>query len=650
MSNAKKKFDPPEEEELLMEFEDDEEEEEEQAPPEDLELFDSGEKTRQIPSANATRTGIAVGGRLSSKKNAQDTLAALQEAASTPVETVDENGDFVGVKALLENKGDKYPQLYGNYYVLDHLIDGGMAKICRARFLGEEAEKIVAIKMVQEKFSKDPEFKSMFVDELKVSFGLQHPNIAATFDYGEIREQLFVSMEYIHGKNLDQILRKMQETKTVYPVDVAVFIISKVCEGLGYAHKFTNNLTGESLNIVHRDISPHNIMLTFEGYVKVIDFGIAKASSNQEKTQDGAIKGKVSYIAPEYLDGKEIDGRYDEFAVGLTLWEMLVGKRVFKGETDIATLRQILECNVPAPSLYNKEIPPELDKIILKSLSKDPNDRYPDMEALGRDLVKFLYTAFPDFYEAQLGPFLQELYKEEFEKDCETFRSWGEIDLRTINDQVKQLRDMKREEAQQRGVPMLEFDLDEGTSLVGSEGEEMTLTLDKEGIGNGYRARARQRQSGHQAKLMQKMLALKGGADEAATEKSGPRKVAATGSRKVRKRVRPSHELEEEGSPAAAAPKKKAKTKGKKVSKKTRKKKKTKKKKQPFVDKAFIIGGLLIAAWHFGLSKKVLDLIFPEDELLVPKVQIEAGAGKTKSEYNSLSEEEFFQKVDQESN
>lgn len=646
MSNAKKKFDPPAEEELLLEFEDEEETQEVEALPEDLELFDSGEKTRQIPSGNTTRTNISVGARLGRKKNAEDTLAAIQEAASAPVQTVDENGDFVGVKALLENKGDKYPQLYGNYYVLDHLIDGGMAKICRARFLGEEAEKIVAIKMVQEKFSKDPEFKSMFVDELKVSFGLQHPNIAATFDYGEIREQLFVSMEYIHGKNLDQILRKMQETRTVYPVDVAVFIISKVCEGLGYAHKFTNNLTGESLNIVHRDISPHNIMLTFEGYVKVIDFGIAKASSNQEKTQDGAIKGKVSYIAPEYLDGKEIDGRYDEFAVGLTLWEMLVGKRVFKGETDIATLRQILECNVPAPSLYNKEIPPELDKIILKSLSKDPSDRYPDMEALGRDLVKFLYTAYPDFYEAQLGPFLQSLYQEEFDRDCETFRSWGEIDLQTINDQVKQLRDLKREEAQQRGVPMLEFDLDEGTSLVGSDGEEMTLTLDKEGVGGGYRARARQRQSGHQAKLMQKMLAM-GAGDAGST--SGPRKVAATGSRKIRKSVRPSHELAQEKTPATSK-KKKAKTKGKKNSKKVRKKKKAKKKKQPFLDKAFIIGGLLIAAWHFGLSKKVLDLIFPEDELLVPKVKIEAGVGKAKSEYDNLSEEEFFKKIDQESN
>lgn len=655
MSNAKKKFDPPAEEELLMEFEEDEEEEVEEAPPEDLELFDSGEKTRQIPNANATRTGIAISSRLGRKKNADDTLAALQEAASTPTQTVDESGDFVGVKALIENKGDKYPQLYGNYYVLDHLIDGGMAKICRARFLGEEAEKIVAIKMVQEKFSKDKEFKAMFVDELKVSFGLQHPNIAATFDYGEIREQLFVSMEYIHGKNLDQVLRKMQETQRVYPVDVAVFIISKVCEGLGYAHKFTNNLTGETLNIVHRDISPHNIMLTFEGYVKVIDFGIAKASSNQEKTQDGAIKGKVSYIAPEYLDGKEIDGRYDEFAVGLTIWEMLVGKRVFKAETDILTLRQILECNVPAPSLYNKEIPPELDKIILKALSKDPNDRYPDMEALGRDLVKFLYTAYPDFYEAQLGPFLQELYQDEYDRDCETFRSWGEIDLQTINDQVKQLRDMRREEAQQRGVPMLEFDLDEGTSLVGSDGEEeeMTLTLDKEGVGGGYRARARQRQSGHQEKLMQKMKALAAGGDpgDGSENKTGSRKVAATGSRKIRKRVRPSHELEEEQE--SAAPKKKKKKVSKKTGKKISKKKKTKKKKrQPFVDKAFIIGGLLIAAWHFGLSKKVLDLIFPTDDLIVPKTKIEASAGGAPEnhEYEKLSEEEFFEKVDQESN
>lgn len=634
MASLKKKNESPPEEDLLLEFEDEEEEVVEPEIPPELELSSPKESTRKIsvggpaPAARASLAATSTRG-IGRKKNVDDALAALQEAATSSTGGVDANGEFSGVKALLENKGDKYPQLYGNYYVLDHLIDGGMAKICRARFLGEEAEKIVAIKMVQEKFSKDPEFKSMFVDELKVSFGLQHPNIAATFDYGEIREQLFVSMEYIHGKNLDQILKKIVESKKVYPVDIAVYIISKVCEGLGYAHKFTNNLTGESLNIVHRDISPHNIMLTFEGYVKVIDFGIAKASSNSEKTQDGAIKGKVSYIAPEYLDGKDIDGRYDEFAVGLTLWEMLVGKRVFKAETDMATLRQIIECKVHAPSIFNPEVPKELDRIILKSLSKDPDDRYPDMEALGRDLVKFLYTSYPDFYEGKIGTFLQEIYQEEFDRDCETFRSWGEIDLSTINDQVKQLRDLKRAEAQQRGIPMLDLDMDEGKSLVGadSDSDSMTLTLDKEGVGVGYRTRAKQRQAGHQAKLMQQML------------KDGPIKAGKARSVTASKKIRKKTKTVSDG------------TKKKKIS---RKKKVAKKKGQPFLDKAFIIGGALVLAWHFGLSQKILDMIFPADELLIPIQQKERvkpveSEAETDSKYQDLSNEELFDKLEQES-
>jgi len=264
------------------------------------------------------------------------------------------------------------------------------------------------------------------------------------------------------------------------------------------------------------------------------------------------------------------------------------------------------------------------------------------MEALGRDLVKFLYTAFPDFYESQIGPFMQALYQEEFDRDCETFISWGEIDLQTINDQVKQLRDMKREEAQQRGVPMLDLDIDEGKSLVGTDGEEeMTLTLDKEGGGLGYRSRARQRQAGHQAKLMEKMLA------QGDVKAGGARKSSATGTKRIR--VRPSSDGEDEAKPQ---PKKKSKT-TKSGKKKVRKKKSKKKKKkgQPFLDKAIIIGALLLAAWHFGLSKKVLDLIFPEDEFELPVTKSSsvqaAPAQADETQYSEMSEGEFFDSVDQ---
>ncbi|MFZ8934284.1 MAG: serine/threonine protein kinase, partial [Bacteriovoracaceae bacterium] len=204
---------------------------------------------------------------------------------------------------------DKKYSRFGRYLILDHLVDGGMAQINRARFLGEQADKVVAIKMVRSQFSQDPEFKKMFMDEIKVTFDLIHPNIVQTYDYGIHNDQLFVAMEYCDGRNLKQYLDKLTEKKFVFPVEISVYIITQVCQGLHYAHTKSDKLTGKTSNIIHRDISPHNLMLTFDGAVKVIDFGIAKAETNSESTQAGTIKGKLSYLAPEYLEGIELDPR-----------------------------------------------------------------------------------------------------------------------------------------------------------------------------------------------------------------------------------------------------------------------------------------------------------------------------------------------------
>ncbi len=163
---------------------------------------------------------------------------------------------------------DKKFERFGKYLILDHLVDGGMAKICRARFLGEQSNKIVAIKMVQPQFSRDPSFVRMFQDELSVTFGLQHPNIAQTYDYGKVNEQLYTAMEYVDGANLKQFLDRLKEKNFVFPVEISIYIISQVCQGLHYAHTFTDKLSGKPLHIVHRDISPHNVMLTYDGAVK----------------------------------------------------------------------------------------------------------------------------------------------------------------------------------------------------------------------------------------------------------------------------------------------------------------------------------------------------------------------------------------------
>ncbi len=333
---------------------------------------------------------------------------------------------------------EKKFQRFGKYLILDHLVDGGMAKICRARYLGEQANKMVAVKMVQPQFSNDEAFVRMFQDELNITFGMLHPNIMQVYDYGKTNGQLYTAMEYIHGANLKQYLDRLKEKKVVFPVEISCYIISQVCLGLHYAHTFTDKLTGKPYNIVHRDISPHNIMLTYDGAVKVIDFGIAKANTNSEATQAGTIKGKLSYLAPEYLDGLDLDARYDEFAVGITLWEMLCSRKLFQANNDLAVLKQIQACKIIPPSEINPSVPKELDAIVMKALSKDRAHRYDNLDQMNRALVRFLYSTYPEFNASDLNTFADDLFKTEITKDQEKFVEYGKIDTQAYIDDMKQ--------------------------------------------------------------------------------------------------------------------------------------------------------------------------------------------------------------------
>ncbi len=336
---------------------------------------------------------------------------------------------------------DKKFQRFGKYLILDHLVDGGMAKICRARYLGEQANKVVAIKMVQPQFSNDEAFVRMFQDELNITFGMLHPNIMQVYDYGKTNNQLYTAMEYIHGANLKQYLDRLKERKVVFPVEISCYIISQVCLGLHYAHTFTDKLTGKPYNIVHRDISPHNIMLTYDGAVKVIDFGIAKANTNSESTQAGTIKGKLSYLAPEYLDGLELDARYDEFAVGITLWELLCSRKLFQANNDLAVLKQIQACKIVPPSQINPSVPKELDAIVMKALSKDRAHRYDNLDQMNRALIRFLYSTYPEFNASDLQTFSDELFKVEISNDKNKFVEYGKIDVQGY------IEDLKKEES-----------------------------------------------------------------------------------------------------------------------------------------------------------------------------------------------------------
>jgi serine/threonine protein kinase len=356
---------------------------------------------------------------------------------------------------------------FGKYLILDHLVDGGMAKICRARYLGENANKVVAIKMVQPQFSKDPSFVKMFQDELSVTFGLEHSNIAKVFDYGKVDDQLYTAMEYVDGVNLKQILDRLKEKSFVFPVEISVYIISQVCQALFYAHNYTDKLTGKKLNIVHRDISPHNIMVSYDGLVKVIDFGIAKANTNSEATQAGTIKGKLSYLAPEYLEGLELDARYDMFAVGITLWELLCSRKLFQASNDLAVLKLIQACKIVTPSTINPNVPKELDAVAMKALSKDRSLRYEDMQKFDRALLKFLYSNYPEFNPADLSYFVRELFKEEITRDKEKFVVYGKIDVSSYLEDIargdqpreKEKSDESSSNQEPPAVPRVELDL-----------------------------------------------------------------------------------------------------------------------------------------------------------------------------------------------
>lgn len=343
---------------------------------------------------------------------------------------------------MSENEKDQFQlKRFGRYLILDHLVDGGMAKIYRARFLGEKADKIVAIKMVQPQYSKDKNFQEMFDLELKLAFALHHPNICQTYDYGKYKGIWYTAMEYIDGKNLKQILDRLKKRNEPFPIHLATFVISQVCQGLYYAHTFTEKLTGDHYKIVHRDISPHNVMITYDGAVKVIDFGIAKTEMGQDATQAGTIKGKLSYLAPEYLEGKELDQRYDMFAVGITLWEMLCGRKLFVGTNDINIINEIRECKIVAPSSINPTVPKELDYITLKALSKDRDLRYRDMNAMCKALLKFLYTHYPDFNPLDISDFTRDIFSEEIKRDREKLREYGRMDIGPfINELVNEMQ------------------------------------------------------------------------------------------------------------------------------------------------------------------------------------------------------------------
>ncbi|WP_169796495.1 serine/threonine protein kinase [Chondromyces crocatus] len=277
------------------------------------------------------------------------------------------------------------------YRVIKRLASGGMAEVFVAESAGIEGfKKRVAIKRVLPHLSKKDQFVAMFLDEARLSAQLSHSNVVSVFDIGVGDGAYFIVMEYVDGADLRNVNEHRKKIGRTIPVEVATFICAKICQGLAYAHEVSTP-DGTPLQIVHRDITPANILITKHGEVKIVDFGLAKATSQLARSDPGIIKGKFGYLAPETVLESGVDHRVDIFAVGIMLWELLAGRRLFQGDTDFATVRLVRDAVIPPLSKINPEVPPELDQLLGKALAKDPTQRYGTARELGRDLVRLLY-------------------------------------------------------------------------------------------------------------------------------------------------------------------------------------------------------------------------------------------------------------------
>ncbi|HPQ81514.1 MAG TPA: serine/threonine-protein kinase, partial [bacterium] len=300
----------------------------------------------------------------------------------------------------------------GQYYLMEKIAQGGMAEIFKGLSYDVHGlKKTVCIKRILPQLSADKEFIEALVAEAKLAVGLVHGNIAQTFDLGKVAEDYFMVMEFVDGRSLSQIHRKCQNEGKLIPLSHLVYFISELLNGLDYMHRRTKD--GRPLNIVHRDISPQNIMVSYSGTVKIIDFGIAKGATHTGPTDSGVLKGKFAYMSPEQAYGDAIDHRSDLFSAGIILHEMLTGKRLFKADDSRETIRNVRRCRVDAPSSHRPEIPDELDRIVMRSLSKDRRHRYAFASDMHADLVKYLYSAHPEFKPSDAAGFMQELFAEE---------------------------------------------------------------------------------------------------------------------------------------------------------------------------------------------------------------------------------------------
>lgn len=309
---------------------------------------------------------------------------------------------------------DFKPYKMGKYLLLERLAAGGMAEVYRAKSTGASGfEKNLAIKRILPEHLEDETFRKMFETEARIGSSLQHANIVQILDFVKFGETFLLVMEFVNGKNLRQVVNKLKRQEFTLPIECVLFIINETCKGLEYAHTKIDDYTGQHHQIIHRDMSPQNIMLAYDGSVKIVDFGIANCKDKIEHTKSGVIKGKFGYMSPEQAAGETLSPLSDLFSLGIIFWELLTGKRLFSAESDMATLRLIQDCVIPKPSQFNSRINSDLERIVMKSLSKSHHQRFPSAAAMQKKIQEYLAKHYPGFRGSELGGMMQSLFQDE---------------------------------------------------------------------------------------------------------------------------------------------------------------------------------------------------------------------------------------------
>ncbi|MCC6128715.1 MAG: TonB family protein [Acidobacteria bacterium] len=298
---------------------------------------------------------------------------------------------------------------FGRYQLLEKIASGGMAEVFKARMRGEEGfEKIVAIKRILPHMADNDDFITMFIDEAKLAAQLNHNNIIHIYELGKVGAYHYIAMEYIDGMDLRTILKLAREREFPLPPELAIFVASKIANALDYAHRRVGT-DGKELNLIHRDVSPQNILLSFEGDIKLCDFGIAKATTKVSQTQTGALKGKLQYMSPEQAWGKKLDKRTDIFSLGVVLYELLTGDKLFTGDTDLTLLEQVRDAKAVAPSEKNMDVPAKVDQVVLRALAKNADERYQNANEFEKELNAVLYSFQPAPGPADLAIYMHRL-------------------------------------------------------------------------------------------------------------------------------------------------------------------------------------------------------------------------------------------------